>query len=53
MQTVEHRQGLKIASLQEIAWRKGWINDEQLKMEGNKFKKTQYGQYLLDLLDNG
>ena len=53
VQTVEHRQGLKIASLQEIAWRKGWINDEQLKMEGNKFKKTQYGQYLLDLLDNG
>lgn len=51
VQTVEHRQGLKIASLQEIAWRKGWINDEQLKMEGNKFKKTQYGQYLLRLLN--
>lgn len=52
VQTVEHRQGLKIASLQEIAWRKGWINDEKLEMEGTKFQKTQYGQYLLKLLNN-
>ena len=52
VQTVEHRQGLKVASLEEIAWRNGWINDEQLIAEGNKFKKTQYGQYLLKLLDS-
>lgn len=52
VQTVEHRQGLKIASLQEIAWRNGWIDDEQLREEGNKFKKTQYGQYLLKLLNS-
>lgn len=50
VQTIEHRQGLKVASLEEIAWRNGWINDDQLKAEGNKFKKTQYGQYLLNLL---
>ena len=50
VQTIEHRQGLKVASLEEIAWRNGWINDGQLKAEGDKFKKTQYGQYLLNLL---
>ena len=50
VQTVEHRQGLKVASLEEIAWRNGWIDDKQLIAEGNKFKKTQYGQYLLRLL---
>ena len=52
VQTVEHRQGLKVASLEEIAWRNDWISDEQLALEGNRFKKTQYGQYLLGLLDN-
>ncbi|MGB6824493.1 glucose-1-phosphate thymidylyltransferase RfbA [Psychrobacter sp.] len=51
VQTVEHRQGLKVASLEEIAWRNGWISDEQLMLEGNRFKKTQYGQYLLRLLN--
>ncbi len=51
VQTVEHRQGLKVASLEEIAWRNGWINDEQLETEGTKFRKTQYGQYLLRLLN--
>lgn len=50
VQTIEHRQGLKVASLEEIAWRNGWINDDQLEAEGDKFKKTQYGQYLLNLL---
>lgn len=50
VQTIEHRQGLKVASLEEIAWRNGWINDDQLKAEGDKFKKTQYGQYLFNLL---
>lgn len=52
VQTVEHRQGLKVANLEEIAWRNGWIDDKQLVAQGNKFKKTQYGQYLLGLLDN-
>ncbi|MGP5059597.1 glucose-1-phosphate thymidylyltransferase RfbA [Psychrobacter celer] len=50
VQTVEHRQGLKVANLEEIAWRNGWIDDKQLVAQGNKFKKTQYGQYLLRLL---
>lgn len=50
VQTIEHRQGLKVACLEEIAWRNGWINDEQLKKRGKVFSKTQYGKYLLDLL---
>jgi len=51
VQTIEHRQGLKVACLEEIAWRQGWINDQQLKKSGNALKKTSYGQYLLKLVD--
>jgi glucose-1-phosphate thymidylyltransferase len=53
VQTIEHRQGLKVACLEEIAWRNGWISDEQLKKQGKAFSKTQYGQYLLTLLKQG
>lgn len=49
VQTVEHRQGLKIACLEEIAFNNGWINDQQLLQRANFFKKTGYGQYLLKL----
>ena len=52
VQTIENRQGLKIAALEEIAWRNGWISDDQLKAQGEQFKKTQYGQYLLQLLED-
>lgn len=51
VQTIEHRQGLKIACLEEIAWRQGWINDDQLKEAGTALNKTNYGQYLLSLLE--
>lgn len=47
VQTVEHRQGLKIACLEEIAFRKGWLNAEQLTNTGTELKKTGYGQYLI------
>jgi glucose-1-phosphate thymidylyltransferase len=47
VQTVEHRQGLKVACLEEIAYRNKWINVEQLLEQGNNLKKTGYGQYLL------
>lgn len=50
VQTIEHRQGLKIACLQEIGWSQGWITDARLKEQGQLLSKTQYGQYLLDLL---
>ncbi len=49
VQTVEHRQGLKIACLEEIGYRQGWLTTEQLQEEGHKLAKTGYGQYLLDL----
>lgn len=53
VQTIERRQGLKVACLEEIAWRNAWISDEQLKKQGKAFSKTQYGQYLLTILKQG
>lgn len=49
--TVEQRQGLKIACLEEIAYHSGWISAEQLCRQAERFKKTAYGQYLLKQLD--
>ena len=51
VQTVEHRQGLKVACLEEIAYRQGWISTERLIEQGNGLKKTGYGQYLLRVAD--
>ena len=48
--TVQERQGFYIACIEEIAWRQGFINDEQLEKIGNELKKVKYGQYLLNLL---
>ncbi|MAY72943.1 MAG: glucose-1-phosphate thymidylyltransferase [Halomonas sp.] len=50
VQTVEHRQGLKIACLEEIAWTQGWISDDFLLSQANSLSKTGYGAYLLQLL---
>ena len=49
--TIEKRQGYYISCIEEIAWRNGWINDEQLKVLGEQLSKTQYGQYILSLLE--
>lgn len=49
VQTVEHRQGLKIACLEEIAFRKGWVTADWLAKQGSRLGKTGYGQYLLRL----
>ena len=51
VQTIETRQGLKIACLEEIAYRNGWINQQQLQARGKTLDKTGYGQYLLRLAD--
>ncbi|MEK9609868.1 MAG: glucose-1-phosphate thymidylyltransferase RfbA [Flavobacteriaceae bacterium] len=46
--TVEKRQGLKVACLEEIAYEKGWISKDQLLEMAQELSKTEYGQYLLD-----
>lgn len=51
VQTIERRQGLKIACLEEIAYRNGWITAERLRELGEKQRKTSYGQYLIDLVE--
>jgi glucose-1-phosphate thymidylyltransferase len=51
VQTVEHRQGLKVACLEEIAYRQKWISRDQLINAGKTLKKTGYGQYLLKVAD--
>ncbi|NIC38803.1 glucose-1-phosphate thymidylyltransferase RfbA [Halomonas desiderata] len=52
VQTIEHRQGLKVACLEEIAWRNAWIKTEQLIECGNALSKTGYGQYLLQIAES-
>jgi glucose-1-phosphate thymidylyltransferase len=47
VQTVEHRQGLKVACLEEIAFHNGWISQAELILQAEKLKKTSYGEYLL------
>ncbi len=49
VQTIEHRQGLKVACLEEIAFENGWIDRDQLLARAHYFDKTGYGQYLLML----
>ncbi|MCU8006063.1 glucose-1-phosphate thymidylyltransferase RfbA [Shewanella sp. SM87] len=52
VQTIEHVQGLKVACLEEIAWRNGWLSSEQLTELAKPMMKNNYGQYL-DRLANG
>ncbi len=47
VQTIEHRQGLKVACLEEIAFHNGWITKTNLLLQAEKLKKTSYGEYLL------
>ena len=50
VEAVQSRQGLYIACPEEIAWHQGFISDEQVAAIGNELKMTEYGQYLLDLV---
>ena len=50
VQTIEARQGLKVACLEEIAYRQGWLSADTLRAEASALSKTGYGQYLLRLL---
>lgn len=50
IETIENRQGLKVACLEEIAWRSGWIDDEKIEELAKPLAKNSYGQYLIGLL---
>lgn len=53
VRTVEHRQGLKIGSPEEVAWRRGFLSDDELRTRAEALVKSGYGSYLLGLLDEG
>jgi len=49
IRTLQHRQGLMVGSPEEIAWRNGWISEKELLDIAEKFKKSEYGEYLQKL----
>ena len=49
---IERRQGMKVACPEEIAWRQGWIDDQRLRRLAEPMQGTDYGRYLLSLLDH-
>jgi glucose-1-phosphate thymidylyltransferase len=49
VKVIEKRQGLKIGSIEEVAWRMGFINEQKLKELGKELAKSGYGEYLLKL----
>jgi glucose-1-phosphate thymidylyltransferase len=51
--TIESRQGVQVASLEEIAFRRGWISSERLLQLAEPMRKNHYGQYLIQLANNG
>ncbi|GFG54393.1 glucose-1-phosphate thymidylyltransferase [Mycolicibacterium agri] len=51
VRTIEERQGLKIGVPEEVAWRLGYVTDDELRERAEKLVKSGYGSYLLDLLD--
>jgi glucose-1-phosphate thymidylyltransferase len=51
VETVQERQGLRLACIEEIAWRRGWIDREQLAALGREMGKSSYGKYLCDLAE--
>ena len=51
IEVLEKRQGLKVACLEGIAYRKGWINEEKMRELAKPMLKNQYGQYLLKVID--
>jgi glucose-1-phosphate thymidylyltransferase len=51
IRTVEHRQGLKVGCPEEVAWRQGFLDDDELRARAETLAKSGYGKYLLDLLD--
>ena len=52
IETIENRQGLKVACLEEIAYRQGFIGDEELEKAAHQYSKSGYGKYLKMILEN-
>jgi len=52
VETIEKRQGYKIACLEEIAFNQGWLSKEQMQTQADQLKKNGYGEYLQDILDD-
>jgi glucose-1-phosphate thymidylyltransferase len=52
VETIEKRQGYKIACLEEISWRNGWLTDSQVLKTAESLSKNSYGQYLEGLIEN-
>ena len=52
IETIENRQGLKVACLEEIAYRQGYIDDQALEKASDKYAKSGYGKYLKMILEN-
>ena len=52
IEEIQEMQGTYIACLEEIAWRRGFISDDELISLGNELKQTEYGQYILNLVNN-
>lgn len=53
VRAVQNRQGLKVGSPEEVAWRQGWLNDDQLLAIAEPLVKSGYGQYLVNLVNRG
>jgi len=51
IRTIEHRQGLKIGAPEEVAWRQGWLDDDELRERAEPLAKSGYGTYLLGLME--
>ena len=49
--TIENREGLKIGAPEEVAWRRGFLSDDELRERAEPLVKSGYGSYLLDLLE--
>ena len=53
IEAIQERQGLKVACIEEIAWRNGWIDTAALVKMGEELSKNTYGEYLLQLAEEG
>jgi glucose-1-phosphate thymidylyltransferase len=51
IRTIEHRQGLKIGAPEEVAWRRGWLSDDELRERAEPLLKSGYGSYLVGLIE--